>query len=62
MTGRVLGAAMRRGLYFYPSTGMAGERGGDAIMITPPFVIGNREVDFIVQTVRAAVDEVRAAL
>jgi adenosylmethionine-8-amino-7-oxononanoate aminotransferase len=62
VTGRVLGAAMRRGLYFYPSTGMAGERGGDAIMITPPFVIGNREVEFIVQTVRAAVDEVRAAL
>ncbi len=62
VTGRVLGAAVRRGLFFYPATGMAGERGGDAIMIAPPFVIGDGEVDFIVQTVRAALDDIAPSL
>lgn len=59
---RVLGAAVRRGMFFYPASGMAGELGGDTMMITPPFVIGEREVDFIVNTARAALDEVHADL
>ncbi len=62
VTGRVLGAAVRRGLFFYPATGMAGERGGDAIMIAPPFVIGDGEVDFIVGTVRAALHDIAPSL
>ena len=55
---RVLGAAVRRGMFFYPAAGMAGAAGGDAMMITPPFVIGEQEVDFIVNTARAALDDV----
>jgi adenosylmethionine-8-amino-7-oxononanoate aminotransferase len=62
VTSRVLGAAVRRGLFFYPATGMAGEHGGDAIMIAPPFVIGDGEVDFIVRTVRAALDDIAPSL
>jgi adenosylmethionine-8-amino-7-oxononanoate aminotransferase len=62
LANRVLGAALKRGLFFYPATGMAGERGGDALMIAPPFVIGDSEVDFIVRTVRAAIDDVRPNL
>jgi adenosylmethionine-8-amino-7-oxononanoate aminotransferase len=62
VTNKVLGAAVRRGLFVYPATGMADERGGDAIMIAPPFVIGDGEVDFIVRTVRAALDDVRPFL
>jgi adenosylmethionine-8-amino-7-oxononanoate aminotransferase len=59
---RVLGAAMRRGLFFYPAAGMAGEAGGDTAMITPPFVIGDSEIEFIVSTMRAALDEVGPGL
>jgi adenosylmethionine-8-amino-7-oxononanoate aminotransferase len=55
---RVLGEAVRRGMFFYPATGMAGAAGGDAMMIAPPFVIGDEEVEFIVNTARAALDEV----
>ncbi len=59
---RVLSAAVRRGLFVYPASGMAGPAGGDAMMITPPFVIGDSEIDFIVNTARAALDDVRPIL
>lgn len=59
---RVLGAALARGLFFYPASGMAGAAGGDAIMVAPPFVIGDSEIDFIADTLRAALDEVRPQL
>jgi adenosylmethionine-8-amino-7-oxononanoate aminotransferase len=58
VTNRVLGAAVKRGLFFYPSTGMAGPAGGDAMMITPPFVIDDHDIDFIVSTARASLDDV----
>src|SRR5260370_41094186 len=32
VTNRVLGAAVRRGLFFYPETGMAVEWGGGSVM------------------------------
>jgi adenosylmethionine-8-amino-7-oxononanoate aminotransferase len=59
VTNRVLAAGLKHGLFLYPSSGMAGrEAGGDAVMATPPFVIGNGEIDFIVSNLRAALDEV----
>ena len=60
--GRVLAAALKRGLFIYPSSGMAEGRGGDAIMVTPPFVIGDEEIEFIAQTLGATLDEVGANL
>jgi adenosylmethionine-8-amino-7-oxononanoate aminotransferase len=62
VTGRVSAAALRRGLFIYPSVGMAGKAGGDGVMLTPPFVIGGSEVEFIVRNLRAALDEVQASL
>ncbi len=62
LVNRVLGASVRRGLFFYPSSGIAGEAGGDAIMLTPPFVVGDAEVEFMVSTVKAALEEVRTTL
>ena len=59
---RVLAAALRRGLFIYPASGMAGDLGGDAIMVTPPFVIGDEEVEFIADTLRDALDEVGSSL
>ena len=59
---RVLAAALRRGLFIYPASGMAGDQGGDAIMVTPPFVIGDEEVEFIADTLRDALDEIGSSL
>jgi adenosylmethionine-8-amino-7-oxononanoate aminotransferase len=62
VTNRVLGAALRRGLFFYPASGMAGSGRGDAMMLTPPFVIGDGEIEFIVRTARDALEDIRANL
>jgi adenosylmethionine-8-amino-7-oxononanoate aminotransferase len=63
VTNRVVAAAMKHGLFVYPSIGMAGpELGGDTVMVTPPFVIGQPEVDYIVSNLRTALDEVYPAL
>jgi adenosylmethionine-8-amino-7-oxononanoate aminotransferase len=62
LTNRVLGAAVRKGLFFYPATGMAGKGAGDAMMITPPFTIGDPEIEFIIRTARSALDEIRPNL
>lgn len=59
---RVLSAAVKRGLFFYPASGMAGAAGGDAMMITPPFVVDDRDIEFIVSTARAALDDVHPNL
>src|SRR5579875_651560 len=48
--------AMELGVVLYPASGMAGERGGDAIMIAPPFVISDAEVELIATTLRRAFD------
>jgi adenosylmethionine-8-amino-7-oxononanoate aminotransferase len=61
MVNRVLGASMRRGMFFYPSSGMAAGGAGDALMVAPPFVIGEPEVEFIAQTLHASIQEVQAA-
>jgi len=62
VTMRVIDEALERGLFVYPARGMAGPAGGDAIMITPPFVIGDDEIGFITRTLRAAFDAVMPAL
>jgi adenosylmethionine-8-amino-7-oxononanoate aminotransferase len=48
--------AMEQGLIVYQAGGMAGEQGGDAIMVAPPFVIGDSEVEFIASTLRRCFD------
>jgi adenosylmethionine-8-amino-7-oxononanoate aminotransferase len=62
VTNRVLSAAVKRGLFFYPATGMAGPAGGDAMMITPPFCIGDEEIEYIVRNARGALDDVQPNL
>jgi adenosylmethionine-8-amino-7-oxononanoate aminotransferase len=41
---------------------MAGKAGGDGVMVTPPFVIGEPEIDYIVRNLRSALDEVHPSL
>jgi adenosylmethionine-8-amino-7-oxononanoate aminotransferase len=62
ITNRLIGAALQRGLFIYPTSGMAGKAGGDGVMVTPPFVIGPPEIDYIVANLRTALDEVHATL
>ena len=58
LTSRVLAAALKHDLFVYPSVGMAGPTlGGDAVMVTPPLVIGGSEVEYIVRNLRTALDE-----
>lgn len=56
MVRKVLGTALELGLAAYPAAGMAGDRGGDAVMVAPPFVIGDMEVEFIATTLRRSLD------
>jgi adenosylmethionine-8-amino-7-oxononanoate aminotransferase len=62
VTSQVLAAALRHGLFVYPSIGMAGKAGGDGVMVTPPFVIEDDDIDYIVRNLRTALDEVHAGL
>ncbi|HUO04816.1 MAG TPA: aspartate aminotransferase family protein [Candidatus Binataceae bacterium] len=63
VAARVLAESIKRGLFFYPATGMAGRAvGGDAMMIAPPFIIGDEEIGFITSTLRAALDQVQIGL
>jgi adenosylmethionine-8-amino-7-oxononanoate aminotransferase len=62
VTNRVIAASLKHGLFVYPTSGMAGKAGGDGVMITPPFVIGEPEIDYIIHNLRSALDEVNAQL
>jgi adenosylmethionine-8-amino-7-oxononanoate aminotransferase len=62
VTSRVLAAALKRDLFIYPSIGMAGTAGGDAVMVTPPFVIDDSDISYIVRNLRSALDEVHKGL
>jgi adenosylmethionine-8-amino-7-oxononanoate aminotransferase len=62
VTNRVIAAALEQGLFVYPSIGMAGKAGGDGVMITPPFVIGEGETDYIIRNLRGALDHVQISL
>jgi adenosylmethionine-8-amino-7-oxononanoate aminotransferase len=62
ITNRVIGAALKHGLFVYPTSGMAGKAGGDGVMITPPFIIGPLEINYIIENLSAAFDDVDAEL
>jgi len=61
VASRVVAAGLKRGLFVYPATGMA-RPGGDAVMVTPPFVIGTDEIEYIVSRLRATLDDVDPSL
>jgi len=58
VTERVVAAARRRGLLVYSSTGCADGRDGDLIMLGPPLVISDAEVDETVALLGDALEEV----
>jgi len=59
---KLVRAAMERGVAVYPAAGMAAEQGGDAVMIAPPFVIGDAEIELITTALRQSFDSVHQGL
>jgi adenosylmethionine-8-amino-7-oxononanoate aminotransferase len=58
---RVVKEARTNGLLVYPGTGMADGTNGDAIVLGPPFVVTDAELEMIVDRLAAALDAVTAA-
>jgi adenosylmethionine-8-amino-7-oxononanoate aminotransferase len=58
VTERVLASARVEGLLLYPSTGHVDGADGDLVMLGPPFVIADDEIDLVVERTAAAVRSV----
>jgi len=58
---RVADAAFDKGLIVYPSTGCADGVAGDLVMIAPPFIITEAQMDEVVRLLREAVLEASEA-
>jgi adenosylmethionine-8-amino-7-oxononanoate aminotransferase len=56
LAGRIMGAAMARGLCIYPGQGTADGRAGDHVLIAPPFIVDGTTIDSIVERLGDAVD------
>ena len=54
--------AMQRGLMVYPMGGTIDGQQGDHVLIAPPFIVTDAELDAIVERLRAAVDAAVASL
>ena len=57
---RLKAEAMARGLCCYPSGGTVDGRCGDHVMLAPPFIVSDTELDLIVERLKGAVDAVTA--
>ncbi len=55
---RLKAEAMARGLCCYPSSGTVDGRVGDHVMLAPPFIVNDSELDMIVERLKCAVDAV----
>jgi adenosylmethionine-8-amino-7-oxononanoate aminotransferase len=57
-SARVFEACQSRGVMTYPMRGTAGEGAGDHLLLAPPFVITERELDTVVDTIAESAGEV----
>jgi adenosylmethionine-8-amino-7-oxononanoate aminotransferase len=62
VTENVLRAARERGLLLYSGTGMADGTNGDAIVLGPPFVITDGEMELLAEGLAGALDAVVATV
>jgi len=53
---RIKAEAMARGLLVYPMGGTIDGREGDRVLLAPPFIVNDGELDVIVEWLAAAVD------
>jgi adenosylmethionine-8-amino-7-oxononanoate aminotransferase len=61
VTERVLQAARESGVLLYSGTGLADGTNGDAIVLGPPFVMTDSEIDQVVDVVGRSIDAVTSA-
>jgi adenosylmethionine-8-amino-7-oxononanoate aminotransferase len=54
----IVDRAFARGLILYPSTGCADGVDGDLVMVAPPFIIEEKEIDLLVELLAATLSEV----
>lgn len=59
---RVRQTCLERGLYIYPGGGSAGPLGGDHVLLAPPFVVDEDQVDAIAGILREGLDAALAEL
>jgi adenosylmethionine-8-amino-7-oxononanoate aminotransferase len=62
LNARVKAAAMQRGLLCYPMGGTIDGRHGDHVLLAPPFIVTDVELEQIVARLGAAIDDALAAL
>ncbi|MBV9347560.1 MAG: aspartate aminotransferase family protein [Pseudolabrys sp.] len=53
---KIKAEAMKRGLLVYPMGGTVGDGRGDHVLLAPPFIVTEREIDTIVERLGDAVD------
>ncbi|MHB2267429.1 aspartate aminotransferase family protein [Aliihoeflea sp. PC F10.4] len=53
---KIKSAAMEEGLMVYPTGGTADGKAGDHVLLAPPFIIGEAEVDIIVERLSRAIE------
>jgi adenosylmethionine-8-amino-7-oxononanoate aminotransferase len=58
VTERVVAAAFDRGLLLYSSTGHVDGTDGDLVMLGPPFVISDEEIDLVIERTEAAISTI----
>ena len=58
---RIKAEAMARGLMVYPMGGTLDGRAGDHVLLAPPFIVSDAELDAIVERLAAAIDAAIAA-
>ena len=59
---RIKAEAMARGLMVYPMGGTIDGRAGDHVLLAPPFIVTDGDLDLIVERLKAAVDASIAAV
>lgn len=59
---KILQAALRKGLNLYFAVGFTKEAEGDAVMVAPPFIVTEKEIDKIVAILKESILEVRKSL
>ena len=62
VSARLKAEAMARGLCCYPASGTIDGRIGDHVMLAPPFIIADSQLDQLVERLKGAVEAVTGKL
>jgi len=54
---KILDEAFENGLVLYPGTGFINGVNGDMVMVGPPFIVEEKEIDEIIQILKSTIDK-----